>query len=33
MEAIKQKAENDEFNKDEDELLEQQQEEQDNIEK
>jgi len=32
MEAIKQKAENDEFNKDEDESLEQQ-EEQDNIEK
>lgn len=32
MEAIKQKAENDEFNKDEEESLEQQ-EEQDNIEK
>lgn len=32
MEVIKQKAENDEFNKDEEELLEQQ-EEQDNIEK
>ena len=32
MEAIKQKVENDEFNKDEEESLEQQ-EEQDNIEK
>jgi hypothetical protein len=32
METIKQKAENDEFNKDEEESLEQQ-EEQDNIEK
>ena len=32
MEVIKQKAENDEFNKDEEESLEQQ-EEQDNIEK